>query len=68
MLECSGLAVLGVMGSHVAKWHWFLLLRCLHLPLAICLSLVLNGLAVPPESLVMLGLLRSGCLWVWEEV
>jgi len=41
-----GLAVVGELSSEGMKWPWFLLLRFLPLPLAICLPLVLACLAV----------------------
>jgi len=46
--------VVGELGSEDAKWPWFLLLRFLHLPLAIWLSLVLAGLAVSDSGLIFL--------------
>jgi hypothetical protein len=48
------LAVVGELGSDGAKWHWFLLLIFLSLPLAIWLSLVLTGFAVSDWSLPLL--------------
>ena len=46
VLGYPGLAVVGELSFDVTKWHWFLLLMFLHLPLAIWLSLVLIVLAV----------------------
>ena len=46
MIQYLELAVLGELGSGDAKQPWFLLVTFLHLPLAIWLSLVLDGLAV----------------------
>jgi hypothetical protein len=40
------LALVGELGSDVAKLHWFLLLMLFLLPLAILLSLLLTGFAV----------------------
>jgi len=54
VLGYLGLAVEGILGSDDAKWPWFLLLRFLPLPLAICLSLVLAGLAVSDSGLTVL--------------
>jgi len=51
VLGYLGLAVVGELGSDDAKWPWFLLLRFLSLPLAICLSLVLVGLSVSDSGL-----------------
>jgi len=45
VLRCIVLAVVGELGSHDAKYSWFLLLKFLYLPLAIWLSLMLVGLA-----------------------
>ena len=56
------LAMVGELGFDGAKVCWLLLLMFLHLPLAICLSLVLTCLSVsvwslPPVSLVTADLL-----------
>ena len=49
-----GLAVVGVLGSDDVEWSWFVLVRFLHLPFAICLSLVLDVLAISGWSLFLL--------------
>ena len=54
LLGYPGLAAVEELGSDNSKWPWFLLLRFLDLPLAICLSLVLAGL---PDSDSALNLL-----------
>jgi hypothetical protein len=46
--------VVGVLGSDDVKWSGFLLVRFLHLPFAIWLSLVLDVLAVSGWSLFFL--------------
>jgi hypothetical protein len=46
MLGNPELAVMGELGSNGAKWHWYLLLMFLSLPLAIWLSLLLTALVV----------------------
>ena len=74
----SGTCRSGRTGSDGAKWHWFLLLMFLHLPLITWLSLVLNGFAISTWSLPLLvgrwssvscvraGLLggKQCCLWL----
>jgi len=54
VLGYPGLALVGELGSDDAKWPWFLLLRFLPLPLAICLFLVLTGFAVSHNGLTLL--------------
>ena len=54
MLGYPVLAVVGDLGSDVAKWHWFLWFMNLYLPLAIWLSLVFTGFAVSDWSLFLL--------------
>jgi hypothetical protein len=54
VLGYPGLAMVGVLGSDDAEWSWFLLVRILHLPFAIWLSLVLDVLAVSGWSLFLL--------------
>jgi hypothetical protein len=54
VLVYPGLAVVGEMGSDVAKSKWFLLLMFLSLPLTICLSLVVSALPVSDWSLSFL--------------
>ena len=41
VLGCPGLAEVGVLGSDDGEWFWFLLVRFLYLPFAICQSLEL---------------------------
>jgi hypothetical protein len=36
VLECPGLGEVGVLGFDDGEWSWFLLVRFLHLPFAIC--------------------------------
>lgn len=59
MLAYPGLAAVEVLGSNSAILHWLLLIVFLHLPLAVCLPLLLSALIVPDSSrplrLVALG-------------
>lgn len=52
-----GVCCAGKTGFDGVKWHWFLLLMLLCLPLAIWLSLILTVLAVSAWILY--------CLWAW---
>lgn len=54
VLGYPGLAVVEELDSEDAKWPWFLLLRFLHLPLDIWLSLVVADLAVSDSGLTLL--------------
>ena len=54
LLGYPGLAIVGELGSDVAKKPWFLLVRLLCLPLATWFSLVLVVLAVSDWSLSLL--------------
>ena len=51
------LAVVGELGSDVAKMSWFLLLRFLHFPLAILLSVIIGDLVVSDWSLPLMWIL-----------
>lgn len=55
------LVVVGELGSDVAKWHCFLLFMFLWLPLAICLSWKLTGLAGSDWILSHLWDCEPGC-------
>ena len=41
VLGYRGMAEVGILGSDDGEWRWFLLVRFLCLPFAICLALVL---------------------------
>jgi hypothetical protein len=69
--------VVGELGSHDAKYSWFLLLMFLCLPFAICLSVMLAGLAVSDFGLSLLQVcvsallenhLSPGGIWVWRTL
>jgi hypothetical protein len=77
VLGYLGLTVVGELASDDAKKPWFLLLMFLPLPLTICLSLVLPGLAIsdcglyllqPCLSLFLGDKFSLGGMWVWRAV
>ena len=64
MFGYPGIAVVGELGSVDAKWHWFLLLISLCLPLSIGLYLVLTGLSVSDWRLSLSLDMGSSVSWV----